>query len=114
MASASPARFFYLLCCCLGATAIAVSAVLLLTSLVMYFSGKVLMEVPSLKLLVFAASSFMTSFDGSSRGIILWIWITIATLFLYGIDSIFNPCVAEDDQAGRSLANDIIRVKEAG
>ena len=96
-----------MLCCCLGATAIAVSAVLLLTPLVMYFSGKVLTEVPSLTLGAFAAFSFLKTFDGSSRGKLLWIWIVIATLFLYGIDSIFNPCVAEGDQAGRSLANDI-------
>ena len=107
MASASPARFFYLLCCCLGATAIAVSAVLLLAPLVMYFSGKVLTEVPSLKLVFFAVFSFLKSFDGSSSGNILWIWIVITTFSLYGIDSIFNPCVAENDQAGRSLANDI-------
>lgn len=63
--------------------AIAVSIVLLFTPLVMYFSGKVLTEVPSLPLVAFAAFSFLKSFDGSSRGKWVWTWIAIATVFLF-------------------------------
>lgn len=63
--------------------AVAVSIVLLFTPLVMYFSGMVLTEVPSLPLVAFASFSFLKSFDRSSTGRWIWIWVATATVFLF-------------------------------
>lgn len=63
--------------------AVAVSIILLFTPLVMYFSGMVLTEVPSLPLATFACFSFLKTFDGSSRAKWIWIWIAIASVFLF-------------------------------
>lgn len=61
--------------------AIAVSIILLFMPLVMYFSGKVLTEIPSLPLVVLASLSFLKSFETSQRG--KWFWLTLAIVFLF-------------------------------
>ena len=63
--------------------AVAVSIVLLFSPLVMYFSGKVLTEVPSLPLVVFASYCFLKSFDKSPAGKWLFVWIATAIVFLF-------------------------------
>lgn len=61
--------------------AIAVSIILLFMPLVMYFSGKVLTEVPSLPLVAIAALCFLKSFYSPPRGV--WFWLTLAIVFLF-------------------------------
>lgn len=61
--------------------AVSVSVILLFTPLVMYFSGKVLTEIPSLLLANMAAYSFLRSFDCSTRR--QWSWILFAIFFLF-------------------------------
>ncbi len=61
--------------------AVSASVILLFTPLVMYFSGKVLTEIPSLLLANVAAWSFLRSFDSLSRR--QWLWIASAIFFLF-------------------------------
>jgi len=61
--------------------AISVSVILLFTPLVMYFSGKVLTEIPSLLLANMAAYSFLRGIDCNTRR--QWFWLLFATIFLF-------------------------------